>query len=150
MGQTLVKNYIHIVFSTKNRKPIIYESIEEELFSYIGGVCNQLDCHVIGVGGYLDHIHILCMLSKKIALMKLVEEIKTHSSKWIKNQGYEYRNFYWQTGYGAFSTKPNEVDIVANYIGNQKAHHTKRTFKQEYKIILDKYQMEYNEEYVWD
>ena len=86
MGQSLVKNYLHIIFSTKYRQPLIIEKVEDELYSYIGGICNALGCPPIKIGGYYDHVHILCMLSKKITLMKLLEEIKSHSSKWIKNK----------------------------------------------------------------
>ena len=86
MAQSLVKNYIHIVFSTKHRNPLIQEPLEKELHRYIGGICNKLECQVLIVGGYTDHIHILCMLSKKIALMKLLEEVKSHSSKWFKTK----------------------------------------------------------------
>ena len=84
MGQSLVKNYVHIVFSTKHRKPLIHQSVETELHSYLGGICNKLGCQVIKVGGYTDHIDILCMLSKKITLVKLLEELKSHSPRWIK------------------------------------------------------------------
>ena len=80
MGQSLVKNYLHLVFSTKHRQPLIHPPVEAELHAYLGGICNRLECQCIKVGGYTDHIHILCMLSKKIALMKLVEEVKSHSS----------------------------------------------------------------------
>jgi len=150
MGQSLVKNYIHIVFSTKYRKHLIHQSVENELYSYLGGICNKLECQVIKVGGYTDHIHILCMLSKKIALMKLLEELKSHSSKWIKTKGEAYANFYWQDGYGAFSVNPSEVHIVVNYIANQKEHHNKKTFQDEYKVFLKKHEVEYDERYVWD
>ena len=78
MGQSLVKNYLHIVFSTKHRESLIHPPVEAELYAYLGGICNNLNCTVIKVGGYTDHIHILCMLSKKIALMKLMEELKSH------------------------------------------------------------------------
>src|SRR6478735_10620569 len=108
MGQSLVKNYMHIVFSTKNREPLIHSSIEAELHSYLAGICNDLECQVLKIGGYDDHVHVLCMLSKKIALMKLVEELKSHSSKRIKTKGKEYAYFYWQDGYGAFSVNPTE------------------------------------------
>ncbi|MEO6719277.1 MAG: IS200/IS605 family transposase [Ferruginibacter sp.] len=150
MGQSLVKNYIHIVFSTKYREPLIHPPVEAELHSYLGGECKRLDCHPLIVGGYTDHIHILCMLSKKIALMKLVEVVKSHSSKWIKTKDVSYSNFYWQDGYGAFSVNPHEVDVVINYIANQKAHHLKKTFQVEYRGILKKYGVEYDERYVWD
>jgi hypothetical protein len=89
------------------------------------------------------------MLSRKIALMKLMEELKSHSSKWIKSKGKGYENFYWQDGYGAFSVKPNEIYRVINYIANQHEHHSKKTFQVEYRTILKKYNIEYDERYVW-
>lgn len=150
MGQSLVKNYVHIVFSTKHRKHLIHPAVEAELHSYLGGICNRLECQVLIVGGYTNHIHILCMLSKKLALMKLVEEVKSHSSKWIKTKGEDYKNFYWQDGYGAFSVNPSEVDKVIAYIANQHEHHSKKSFKDEYRNILTKYKVDYDENYVWD
>lgn len=150
MGQSLVKNYIHLVFSTKYRQPLILESVESELYSYLGGICRELECLPVKIGGYSDHVHILCMLSKKIALMKLLEEVKSHSSKWIKTKDESLRNFYWQDGYGAFSVNPSQVDIVSRYIENQKRHHTRKTFQGEYRIFLKKYKVEYDERYVWD
>jgi len=150
MGQSLVKNYIHIVFSTKNRQPLIQPPIEEELYNYLGGTCNHLDCHSVIVGGHSDHIHILCLLSKKIALVKLMEEIKSHSSKWIKTKGSVYQNFYWQDGYGAFSVNPTEVDTAIAYIENQLEHHKTKTFQEEFRAFLKKYNVEYDERYVWD
>ena len=150
MGQSLVKNYIHIVFSTKHRQPLIHQPVEAELHAYLGGICNRQDCQAIQVGGYTDHIHILCLLSKKIALMKLVEELKSHASKWIKTKGAAYHNFYWQDGYGAFSVNPSEVDTVITYIANQHEHHRKKTFQEEYRAFLKKYKTAYDEKYVWD
>jgi len=102
MSQSLTRNYVHIVFSTKFREQLIRDSIKIELFEYLGGVCKHLECNPIRVGGYKDHVHILCILSKKIALMVLLEELKKGSSKWIKTKGNHYTNFYWQAGYGAF------------------------------------------------
>ena len=136
MGQSLVKNYIHLVFSTKYREPLIDEAIESELYAYLGGICNQLECQPVKIGGFTDHIHILCMLSKKTALMKLVEELKSHSSKWIKTKGENYRNFYWQGGYGALSVNPAEMDVVVRYMENQKEHHRKKIFQEEYRGFL--------------
>ena len=150
MGQSLTKNYIHIVFSTKYRQPLIHEPYESELHAYIGGVCKKLECHPIKIGGYTDHIHILCMLSKKIPLMKLLEEIKSHSSKWMKTKGDHLKDFYWQDGYGAFSVNPAQVEVVINYISRQKEHHKKKTFQDEYRAVLKKFKMEYDERYVWD
>ncbi len=150
MGQSLIKNYIHVVFSTKQREPFIYSPVEEELHSYLGGICNNLGCQPIKVGGCADHVHILCLLSKRVTLTKLVEELKTHSSKWIKTKEDTYKNFYWQNGYGAFSINPTEVDVVVNYISNQKEHHLKKTFQDEYRSFLKKYNIEFDEQYVWD
>ena len=150
MGQSLVKNYIHIVFSTKYRQPLIDDIIEAELHAYLGGICKKMECQPIQIGGFYDHVHILCMLSKKIALMKLLEEVKSHSSKWIKTKNDSYRNFYWQDGYGAFSVYPKEVDVVIRYITNQKFHHMKTSFQDEYRKILKEHEMEYDERYVWD
>ena len=150
MGQSLVKNYLHITFSTKHREPFIYESVQDELFNYIGGTCKSLECYPIKVGGYLDHVHILCMLSKKIALMKLLEEVKSHSSKWIKSIDNRLGDFYWQNGYSAFSIHPSQVDAVNKYITNQKEHHSKISFKEELLGFLNKYKVEYDERYLWD
>jgi len=150
MGQSLVKNYVHLVFSTKYRQPLILPSYEQELHSYLGGICKNLECQPIKIGGYTDHIHILCMLSKKIALMKLLEEVKSHSSKWMKTKHESLHNFYWQDGYGAFSVNYKGVDRVSAYIANQHAHHNKKTFQDEYRSLLEKYKVEYDERYVWD
>ncbi len=150
MGQSLVKNYVHLVFSTKHRQPFIVPAIEDELHAYMGGICRDMECPPIKIGGYIDHVHILCMLSKKLALMKLLEEIKTNSSLWIKTKGEAYVNFYWQNGYGAFSVNPSEVNIVIDYIARQHEHHRKKTFQEEYRAFLKKYEVEYDERYVWD
>jgi putative transposase len=150
MGQSLVQNYIHIIFSTKNREPFILPKIENDLFSYLGGICNKLECTVLKVGGHLDHVHILCMLSKKIALMKLLEVVKANSSGWIKTNGEDYSDFYWQNGYGAFSVKHADVQSVIDYIENQKEHHSKSNFKDEFRTFLKKYEVSYDEKYVWD
>ncbi len=150
MSQSLVKNYIHIIFSTKYREPLIHEPVESELHTYLGGICINLECHPIKIGGYTDHVHILCMLSKKIALMKLLEEVKSHSSKWMKTKDDKLKNFHWQDGYGAFSVNPAEVDTLINYIKNQKEHHSKKAFQEEYRKFLTKYHVAYDERYVWD
>ena len=150
MPQSLVKNYIHITFSTKNRDPYIDDNIKDELFSYLGGICKNLECNPIRVGGHLDHIHILCLLSRKIALMKLIEEVKTYSSKWIKTKGQKYQAFYWQNGYSGFSIHESQVEILTSYILNQEAHHKKKSFKDEYRAFLKEYDIDYDERYVWD
>jgi putative transposase len=140
---------MHIVFSTRNRMPFITSVVEQDLHRYLGGICNSLGCNTIQVGGYTDHVHILCLLSKKIALMQLVQELKSSSSKWIKTRGSNFQDFYWQTGYGAFSVRYSDVDVVVRYIENQHIHHSKMTFKDEYRAILTKNQFEWDERFVW-
>ncbi len=149
MGQSLVKNYIHIVFSTKYREPLIFPPLESELHSYLAGICNKLECYPVVVGGYTDHIHILCMLSQKMALMQLVEKIKSHSSKWIKIKDEHLKNFYWQDGYGAFSVNSKGLDRVKDYINKQHEHHSGKSFKAEYMGLLKEHSAAFDERYVW-
>lgn len=150
MGQSLVQNYLHLVFSTRYRKPLIDTTIELRLNNYLAGICDNLECPSIKIGGHLDHIHIACSLSKKIALIDFLEELKKSSSKWIKKQGVKYENFYWQGGYGAFSVSPSEIDQLVLYIQNQHLHHQKTSFQDEYRALLKKYKVEYDERYIWD
>ena len=150
MAQSLSKIYVHITFSTKSREPLIKKEIQPELYAYIGEICNSLECYPIKIGGFTDHVHILCLLSKKIALIKLLEEVKKSSSKWIKTKGDEFEVFYWQNGYGAFSVNPTQVNAVANYIENQEAHHLNKDFKEEFSGFLKKYNVEFDERYIWD
>ncbi len=141
---------MHITFSTKNRYPFIDNNIKGELFSYLRGICKNLQCNPLIVGGFLNHVHILCLLSRKIALMKLIEELKAHSSKWVKTKGQQYQKFYWQNGYGGFSVHPSQIETVSNYITKQNEHHKKISFKDEYRALLKEYDIKYDERYVWD
>lgn len=150
MSQSLVRNAVHIIFSTKHRQPFIQPSVEQELHRYLGGTCNELESQVIRIGGYVDHVHILCFLSKKIALMTLVEKIKTSSSKWMKTKGPVYENFYWQDGYGGFSVNPFDMGELIRYLENQHTHHSKTGFQEEYRRILNDLGVAYDERYLWD
>ena len=116
----------------------INDEIEDDLFAYLGGICNSLDCIPIKVGGYRNHVHILCPLSKKRALVKLLEIVKANSSKWIKTKGEAFQDFYWQNGYGSFSVNLSQLQRVVDYIANQKQHHEKKSFEDECRIILKK------------
>ena len=119
MPQSLSKVYLHITFSTKYRERRIDSSIEHRLFEYLGGICKGLECYPVKIGGYQNHVHILCTLSRKISQAVLLEELKKNSSKWIKSIDPKYQNFYWQRGYGVFSVNPAEIDVVIAYISNQ-------------------------------
>ena len=150
MPQSLSQIYIHIIFSTKHREAVLHKVIQPQLYRCIGGLCNAFDSTPVKVGGYYDHVHILCRLSRKIAVMKLLEEVKKGSSKWMKTLGGEYSNFHWQDGYGAFSVNPTEISVVIDYIKNQDAHHAHKTFQEEFRAFLKKYGVDYDERYVWD
>jgi len=150
MAQTLVKLYIHIVFSTKNRANLIQPEIEDELFSYIGGISNNNKSKLLAANGTANHIHLLISMNKNIELSKLVGYIKRDSSKWIKTKGNSYRLFQWQDGYGAFSVGYTQIEDVKKYIAKQKTHHEELSFEDEFRYFLNKYDVEYDERYVWD
>jgi len=150
MGQSLVKNYLHITFSTKGRYPFIDKPVEKQLHAYIASICNNIDCFAIKVGGYLDHVHIVSNLSKKVALIELLRVIKANSSKWMKTNGDAYRNFCWQDGYAAFSVSPFELDAVVRYVETQREHHQRTSFQDELRALLKKHNIEYDERFIWD
>jgi putative transposase len=148
MSQSFVQIYIHIVFHTKDNVKLIKADIENELFSYLGGILKNYKSNPLQIGGTSDHIHILCTLPKTIALADLVEEIKKSSSKWIKTKGAQYNNFYWQDGYGGFSVSNSGVERVKIYILNQKKHHEKVSFTDEYKNLLEAYGILFEDRYL--
>jgi len=150
MSQSLSKVYVHIVFSTQNRKRLIDDNIKKSLFEYLGGICKGLGCNPVRIGGYFEHVHILCLLSRKATHLKLVEELKKQSSKWIKTKGESYSNFYWQNGYGIFSVNPLDTDRVIDYIEKQHEHHKHEDFKNEFRAFFIRYNIEYDESFVWD
>lgn len=149
MSQSLSQLYIHIVFHIKTSSPTILPETNDELYAYIGGIIKSLDCQPLKIGGYTDHLHILCTLSKNISLAKLVEDIKRNSSRWIKSKSHYYSKFAWQNGYGGFSVSPSHCEQVKHYIENQANHHGKVRFEDEYTQLLKKYGVEYNPEYVF-
>ena len=150
MPQSLSKVYVHIIFSTKIRQNLIDDKIENLLYEYLGGICKGLECNPVKVGGHKNHVHLLCLLSRKVSQMKLLEEIKKQSSKWIKTKSQAYSNFYWQDGYGLFSINPTETNKVIDYIQLQQEHHKHKSFQDEFIAFLKKYQVEYDERYIWD
>lgn len=148
MSQSFVQIYVHIVFHIKNNKQLIRPEIEVELYSYFGGILKNYKSNPLQIGGTSDHIHILCTLPKTMAPADLVEEIKKSSSKWIKTKGSHYNNFYWQDGYGGFSVSNSGIETVRKYILNQKKHHEKVSFIDEYKNLLDAYGILYEDRYI--
>ena len=139
---------VHLVFSTKNRAVMIDEPIREPLNSYISGIIKRDGSFLLSIGSVQDHIHILFAMSKEKSVTESVRNIKSISSKWIKEKGGDYINFQWQSGYGAFSVSQSKVREVEKYINNQESHHKKMTFKEELKILFDKHGIDYDKRYL--
>lgn len=150
MPQSLVRNLIHVCFSTKNRADLISPEIESELYGYIHGIIENNKSKLILANGTANHIHLLISLGKTLSISELVGDIKRSSSTWIKTQNKTFKDFYWQEGYGAFSVGQTEDEIVMKYIANQKEHHKTKDYKTEFRGFLKKYNIEYDERYVWD
>ena len=148
MPQTLSFNLVHIIFSTKNRAPLIANGMIPTLHAYLAGTARKLDCECFRVGGVADHVHLAMRLAATRTAAKVVSEIKTGSSMWMKEQG--MRNFAWQRGYALFSVSPADVGALLTYIDGQKAHHAKRGFQDEMRAVFEKYHIGFDERYVWD
>jgi putative transposase len=150
MPQSLSYLLIHVIFSTKDRAPIINSSVCPALHAYLATVARNAGCECYRVGGVADHVHLAIRLSRTITIAHLVVELKTSSSKWIKTQSSALERFAWQHGYGAFSVGPSDLDGLRAYIDGQEEHHRTRTFQEEYRAFLKRYGVEYDERYVWD
>lgn len=149
MAQSLCKIYLHIIFHVKTTSPQIADEHLDRLHSYIGQLVNTTGCQVIRVGGIGDHVHILCMLSRNENVAHLVEEVKRNSSRWIKTIDDRYEKFAWQGGYAVFSVSQSVIDKTIEYVGNQREHHKKQSFRDEYLAFLKSYNVEYDERYVF-
>jgi REP element-mobilizing transposase RayT len=150
MSQSLVKNLIHLVYSTKCRQPWISPEHRAGLYAYQAGIFKEWESPALLIGGVEDHVHALFSLSKNHALKKIVEEVKKGSSKWMKTEGPRIADFYWQAGYGAFSVSQSNVESVFRYIQNQEEHHRKITFQDELRELFLRHGVEFDERYVWD
>ena len=149
MPQSLSAVYIHLVFSTKERRPFLRDpSAREALHAYLGGISKTLDCPPIIVGGMEDHVHLLARFGRTITQADWVKELKRVSNLWLKDQG--VGGFQWQGGYADFSVSPSNLEQVANYIAIQEAHHRKLNFQEELRALLRKHDVEWDERYVWD
>jgi REP element-mobilizing transposase RayT len=141
---------VHIVFSTKGRAPVLTPTIRPRLHAYLGTITRNLACEDYRSGGTADHVHLAIRISRILTVAKLVEELKTTSSKWLKLQSPALANFAWQRGYGAFTLAPSGLLALFDYIDNQSEHHRTKTFQDEYRTALTDHGMDYDERYVWD
>jgi putative transposase len=146
--QSLARIAVHLVFSTKNREPLIAPDARANLHAYLAGACNGIECPALAVGGVADHVHILFVLRKTWSLSNAVEEIKTESSKWAKE--HVHPRLYWQSGYGAFSVSASIEEKVVDYIRDQEEHHRKMTFQDELRGLFRKHGVAWDERYLWE
>ncbi len=151
MSQSLSKIIVHIIFSTKGRFEFLTdEEIKRETHSYLAGILNKRGATAILVGGISNHVHILCLQSKKELISKTIGEIKRASTLWLKDKSPLLSKFHWQSGYGVFSVSESNVEIVKKYILIQEEHHKISSYEDEFRSFLKKYNIKYDEKYVWD
>jgi len=150
MPQSLARLHIHLVFSTKNRLPVITDAVRDSLHGYMATVLQNLGCPAVLINSVEDHAHVLFDLARTVSISQAVEDVKKSSSKWIKTQGPEFAAFAWQAGYGAFAVSESNVETVRHYIACQREHHRKKSFQEEYRTFLLRHNLTFDERYVWD
>jgi len=150
MPQSLARLHVHLVFSTKTRAPIITDAVREVLHAYMATVLQNLGCAPVLINSVEDHAHLLFDLARTVPISQVVEDVKKSSSKWIKTQGPGFAGFAWQSGYGAFAVSESNVPTVRDYIANQREHHRKKSFQEEYRQFLERHRIAFDERYVWD
>jgi len=151
MPQSIAKVAVHIVFSTKERRPLLRPpELREELYAYMATILrNNVDSPVILIGGVDDHVHALVLLSRRFAITKVLEEMKTETSKWLKTKSSRLSTFSWQNGYGIFSVSESNIEQVKNYIAGQEEHHRRMTFQEEFRALCQRHGIEIDERYAW-
>ena len=149
VANTYTALHYHIVFSTKNRQPLIGAQVRERIWAFLGGIAREDDMRALGIGGTADHIHLLIIAPASLALSKMVQLLKGGSSKWIHETFPQMHNFAWQDGYGAFTVSRSQIPEIIRYIQGQPEHHRAKTFQEEYLDFLEKNGIEYDKRYVW-
>lgn len=151
MSQSLSRVWLHLVFSTKDRKAYLQsETFRDEMFRMLNYEVEQTGCVALYTGGWIDHVHIVCGMSRTLSISKLVESVKTETSKWAKKAPHSQSTFSWQAGYGVFSVSQSNLEDVLKYVREQRKHHQVMSFQDEYRILCAKHEVEFDERYVWD
>lgn len=150
MANTYTQIYIHIVFAVKGRYNLIKTEHKEELYKYITGIIRNKKQKLIAINGMPNHVHIFIGMKPSIALSDLVRDIKNNSTNFINDKRWVQGRFSWQKGFGAFSYGHSQIDAVVKYIQNQEKNHTRKTFKEEYMNLLEKFNVDYEEKYLFD
>lgn len=149
MPQSYVNLIYHLVFSTKNREPLITDAYQSRLHEYIGGIVRGQGGIALAVNGMEDHLHVLAKLRQDKALSDVLRDLKANATGWMHDVFPEAQNFAWQNGYGAFTVSASQIDVVRNYILNQAEHHQQRTFQDEFKALLRTNEIAFDERYLW-
>ncbi|MBE7507669.1 MAG: transposase [Planctomycetia bacterium] len=151
MPQSLSAVHVHLIFSTKGRRPLLHDvALREALHAYLGGISRELDCPPVRIGGVADHVHILARLGRTISQADWVKEIKRVSTLWLKGHTGNLADFQWQAGYACFSVSQSNISRVADYIAQQEEHHRHTTYQNELLAFFEKHQIEFDKRYVWD
>lgn len=152
MPQSVARVAVHLVFSTKDRRPYLRNNqLRLSLYAYMAKILRKnVDSPAILINGVEDHVHVLFLLSRKFPIMKVVEIAKTETSKWLKKQSNQLLGFAWQSGYGAFSVSESNISSVKQYIADQESHHQRRTFQDEFRELCRRHRIELDERYAWD
>lgn len=146
MSSTLTNIIIHIIFSTKGRKPQVRAEVADRLYSYIGGIARNLDCALLAAGGIEDHVHLLVVFHPSVSVSDFLRDVKANSSKWLHED--IKVDFEWQRGYAAFSVSESNIPEVRAYIENQREHHTKRTYEEELVAFLERHNVKFERTYL--
>ena len=149
MTHTYTQIVYHLVWSTKDRQPLILPEFQERLFQYIGGTLRSLGGTCLQTGGMPDHIHILASTQPRSAIADVVRDVKVGATKWVKDNIPLARGFAWQEGYGAFSIDRGNLDPIVAYIQNQPQHHAQQSFRDEFLALLKRYKVDYDERFLW-
>jgi REP element-mobilizing transposase RayT len=150
MAHTYTHLLTHIIFSTKDRAPLLDAGLKERLFPYLGGIIRAHDGKALIINGPADHVHILASIAAKHSLSDLMRELKADSSGWVHETFPDRNSFGWQTGYGAFSVSHSSLADVEKYIASQEEHHRRVSFQEEFLAFLKRHEIEYDERFIWE
>lgn len=145
-----IASCVHLVFSTKERRPVITPELQERLWPFVGGIARDNGIQSVIIGGVCDHVHALLCLPATMSIAKAAQLIKGGSSLWIYKTFPDQTDFKWQEKYGGFSVSVSQVDTLVKYIKNQEEHHRKRTFQEEFLLLLKKHRIKYDPKYIWE
>lgn len=150
MPQSLSYMLVHVVFSTKDRRPLLNDTIRPELYAYLASLLSNSENICVRIGGVTDHVHVAFFLARTETMARVVERLKIASTKWIKSKGTEFSRFAWQRGYAAFSVGLGDRKALVTYIDDQARHHARRDFQAEMRALFTKYSVAFDERFVWD